>query len=170
MSPAGDPAPGGPDYVDHPAPSLVFVAFLIALTVTLVWTMVTMLRMPGALSRTDALVPLAVMGLSVLFLGFYFWPLFTTYYTLSPSGLLVRYGPWVRRYPWSDFKAARHRRGLYGSRLGWHEVCPCVRLTNAIRLERAWGRFHLFLTPKDPEAFLLRLSLLAPTLTSGSAS
>jgi len=164
---AGGPRPSGPDYVDHPAPSPVFLAFLVALMGTLVWAMVMMLRTPGALAQTDALVPLAVMGLSVLLLGLYFWPLFATYYTLSPAGLLVRWGPWARYYPWSDFKTARHRRGL---RTGWASVAPCVRLTNGILLERQRGWRHLYLTPRDPEGFLMRLSQFAPTLTSGLPS
>jgi len=169
-TPAGGPEPGGPEYVDHPAPSPVFLAFLVVMMGTLVWAMVMMLRTPGALAQTDALVPLAVMGLSLLCLGFYFWPLFATYYALSPAGLLVHYGPWVRRYPWSDFKTARHRRGLFAQRIGWPSVTPCVRLTNGIRLERQRGWRHLYLTPRDPEAFLMRLSQFAPTLTSGSPS
>jgi len=134
---------------------------------TLVWAMVMMLTAPRGLQDPAAPVPLAVMGLSLLCLGLYFWPLFATYYTLSPAGLFVRWGPWARYYPWSDFKTARHRRG---QRIGWASVAPCVRLTNGILLERQRGWRHLYLTPSDPEAFLLRLSQFAPTLTSGLPS
>jgi hypothetical protein len=110
-------------------------------------------------------IPIAVVGLTFMILCFYFWPLYTTYYTLSPDGLVVRYGPWKKQYSWSEFAAAGWLRGMFATRIGWPSVTPCVRLTDAVELRRKKRGFGLYLTPNDSRAFLKRVAELAPDLT-----
>jgi hypothetical protein len=107
-----------------------------------------------------------VLGISVAALGFQFWPLYKTYYTLSVTGIQVRYGPWTREYPWSGFTAAYWRRGMFTTRIGWPSITPCVRLTDGVQLRRRTGRFALYLTPNDSRAFLRKIGDLAPELTA----
>jgi len=152
----------GPEYVDHPAPSIVFQIMLGTVMVAMLATI------PAAIQEASGASPSFVpLGLAVIFfviLGFYFWPLHATYYSLGPAGLRVRYGPWRREYPWDLFRAVRWRKGLFATRIGWPTVTPCVRLTNAVILRRTTGWFDLYLTPRDPEALLRRLSEVAPNL------
>ena len=153
----------GPEYVDHPAPSVVFQIMLGAVMVAM------LASIPAAIQEASGPSPSFVpLGLAVIFsviLGFYFWPLHATYYSLGPAGLRVRWGPWRREYSWDDFRAVRWRKGLFATRIGWPTVTPCVRLTNAVILRRSTGWFDLYLTPRDPEALLRKLSEVAPTLT-----
>ena len=119
--------------------------------------------------EASPLVALAVRTLILLGLGilcFYFWPLYSTYYTLSSAGVQIRYGPWARQYAWSDFAAAYWQKGLFVTRIGWPSVTPCVRLTDGILLKRKTGRLGLYLTPNDPRAFLQRIAEFAPELTA----
>jgi hypothetical protein len=108
------------------------------------------------------------VGVAILAICFYFWPLYTTYYTLTPAGLLVRYGPWKHRYTWAEFVGATWQRGMFATRIGWPSVTPCVRLTDAVMLRRKGKLFGLYLTPNDSRAFLNRVSELAPALTRES--
>ena len=151
-------------YVDHPRPGVLILAINVFAVAGLGYALV--FATGGVLRTAFAWIPLTVMGGSLLLIGFFFWPLYSTYYTLSASGLVVRYGPWTRRYPYSDFTKARWKKGLFATRIGWFTVTPCVRLTNAVVLERPsrW-KLGLYLTPKDPKAFLERLSIFAPELT-----
>ncbi|HEU5309893.1 MAG TPA: hypothetical protein VFV24_00445 [Candidatus Eisenbacteria bacterium] len=110
-------------------------------------------------------IPLAFMGLCLAVVCFYYWPLYATYYTLSHDGIHVRYGPWSRKYAWSEFACATWQRGMFAMRIGWPSVTPCVRLTDAVLLRRNRRGFGLFLTPNDSRAFLRRVSKLAPDLT-----
>jgi hypothetical protein len=150
-------------YVDHPAPSAILMVLLLF---TLGALLVAILSMLG---RSSGGAPIAAWALMVLSLGllcFFFWPLYSTYYTLGQSGLEVRYGPWTRRYPWSDFVTAYWQKGMFATRIGWPSVTPCVRLTNCVLLKRGSRRFGLYLTPNDPKAFLKRIAEFAPGLTS----
>lgn len=107
-------------------------------------------------------VALAIVVGSTLF---YVWVFSTTYYTVDAEGIQVRYGPWTRRYPWSDFSAAYWQKGMFASRIGWPSATPCVRLTDAVLLKRKGKWLGLYLTPNDSRAFLARISELAPELT-----
>jgi len=145
--------------VDHPAPSVsIIMLFLITLAVMLVALVPSVREAPPGLW--------AVILLPFGILCFYFWPLYSTYYSLSQSGLEVRYGPWTRRYPWSDFVTAYWQKGMFATRIGWPSITPCVRLTNGVLLKRGRGGFGLYLTPNDPKAFLQRVGEFAPELTS----
>src|SRR5437762_10660882 len=148
-------------YVDHPAPSpFLMTLFLVALGAVLV-------VIPTALDAAggEKIFVAAALGLTVAVLCFYFWPLYSTYYTVSAEGLMVRYGPWRRQYPWSDFVTAYWQRGMFVSRIGWPSVTPCVRLTNGVPFKRRTGWFGLYLTPNDPRAFLRKVAEFAPDLT-----
>jgi hypothetical protein len=156
------PDPRGPKYVDHPAPSgptafvIFFLLFLVAAGIPVLLTSVK----DGSWGAF-----LAILLLTIAITFFFLWQIYTTYYTLSPEGIHIRYGPWERLYPWSDFKAAFWRKGMFASRIGWPSVTPCVRFTNCVQLARKKGWFPLYLTPNDPRAFLARLSEFAPELT-----
>jgi len=154
-------------YVDHPAPSVGLMAILMVAVVAVLAGIPAILRSssPGEFSAIPGLV-WASIALAVGVLGFYLWPLYTTYYTVSQAGLEVRYGPWTRLYPWSDFVTAYWQKGMFATRIGWPSVTPCVRLTNAVLLKRNAKWFGLYLTPNDPKAFLRRIAEFAPELTS----
>jgi len=150
-------------FVDHPAPSpILMLGMLFVVGAFLV-------SVPGFLEKASEDAAswglFAVTGIAILAVCFYFWPIYTTYYTLSRTGLLVRYGPWKRRYTWSEFQAATWQRGMFATRIGTPSVTPCVRLTDAVMLRRKGKVFGLYLTPNDSRAFLKRLSELAPELT-----
>lgn len=150
-------------YVDHPAPSVGLMALLSFVLGALI------VSIPVALDPSYGGASLwfwVVIVLPVGILCFYFWPLYSTYYTVSATGLEVRYGPWTRRYPWSDFVTAYWQKGMFATRIGWPSVTPCVRLTNCVLLKRAARGFGLYLTPNDPKAFLHRVAEFAPGLTS----
>ena len=159
----------GPErkYVDHPAPSVALMVILLVAVGAILAGIPVILRpsSSGATAANPALV-WASIALAVGVLGFYFWPLYTTYYTVSQAGLEVRYGPWTRLHPWSDFATAYWQKGMFSTRIGWPSVTPCVRLTNAVLLKRKARWFGLYLTPNDPKAFLRRIAEFAPELTS----
>lgn len=150
-----------PRYVDHPAPDLLIMTLLMVSLVALLAVI------PSALheSARQTLVILAVIGTIAVAICFYFWPLYTTYYTVSAEGVLVHYGPWRRLHPWSDFAVAYWQKGMFATRIGWPSVTPCVRLTNAVLLKRKSRGLGLYLTPNDPQAFLMKVSEFAPDLT-----
>ncbi len=102
----------------------------------------------------------------VAIVGFYFWAFYSTYYAVSAKGIDIRYGPWTRTYPWSDFTAAYWQKGMFATRIGWPSVTPCVRLTDAVLLKRKKRGFGLYLTPNDPRAFLQKVAGFAPELTA----
>jgi hypothetical protein len=155
--------PDTPRYVDHPVPS---AAIMILLTLGVVGLLLSFpFLIEGASQGAGSWAPIAVVGVSLATVCFYFWPLYTTYYTLSPDGIMVRYGPWRKRYTWSEFAAAGWLRGMFATRIGWPSVTPCVRLTDAVELRRKKGGFGLYLTPNDSRAFLKRVAELAPDLT-----
>ena len=150
-------------YVDHPAPSVGLV------TILLLAIFATVAVIPETLSAPSSQlsVPIWVaIVLTVAILCLFFWPLYSTFYTVSPEGLRVRYGPWTRHYPWSDFVTAYWQKGMFATRIGWPSVTPCVRLSNGVLLKRRAKRFGLYLTPNDPRAFLLKIAEFAPDLTA----
>lgn len=149
--------------MDHPAPGVGVMAILISSVCGLIVAILAMLHMPTAEVPRLAW-PIAALTLVVV--CFYFWPLYSTYYTVSAAGIEVRYGPWIRSYPWSDFAAAYWQRGLFATRIGWPSVTPCVRLSDGVLLKRRAKRLGLYVTPNDPRAFLLKIAEFAPDLTA----
>jgi hypothetical protein len=154
---------GNKKYVDHPAPSVVMVAILLLVIAGVIATV------PGVRGPSNEATPVLfwiVIGSVLVITAFYFWPFYSTYYTVSAEGIEVRYGPWTRRYPWSEFATAYWQKGMFATRIGWPSVTPCVRLTNAVLLKRRAKGFGLYLTPNDPRAFLQRITEFAPELTA----
>lgn len=157
------PEPTGQKFVDHPAPSVTLVVMLMV-------TMFAVLLMTPLFQASyhGANLPIhlwILFGAMPLILLFYFWPIYTTYYTILPIGIEVRYGPWKKTYPWSDFTTVYWQKGMFGTRIGWPSVTPCVRLTNAVLLKRPhW--LGLYLTPNDPRAFIQKIGEFAPQLTA----
>jgi hypothetical protein len=156
------PNSGTRKYVDHPAPSWVMVALLLFVICGLISIL------PGVRGPSQGTTPTiwVAMGLTLAVIAFYFWPIYSTYYTVSDAGLEVRYGPWTHLYPWSDFATAYWQKGLFATRIGWPSISPCVRLTNAVLLKRKTRGFGLYLTPNDPRAFLGKIGEFAPELTA----
>ena len=153
----------GRKYVDHPAPSIGLMAIL------LLAILVTVAAIPATLSTPASQVPVVIwvaIVLTVVMLCLFFWPLYSTFYTVSSEGLQVRYGPWIRHYAWSDFVTAYWQKGMFATRIGWPSVTPCVRMSNGVLLKRRAKRFGLYLTPNDPRAFLLKIAEFAPDLTA----
>lgn len=148
-----------PRYVDHPAPSV----FMMALVLFVVF--MVLLAIPSIQHEGAGLLPWVMLILTLAIMLFYCWPLYTTYYTVSAEGIQVRYGPWTRRFPWSDFSAAYWQRGVFATRIGMPSVTPCVRLTDAVLLKRRSKWLGLYLTPNDSRAFLTRIGEFAPELT-----
>ena len=159
---ADSPEQAGLKYVDHPAPSAVIVLLCL---ISIIGLGAALVAASGSVHTPVPPPAWGVMVGGVRVLGFYFWPFYATYYTLSDSGLVVRYGPWTRRYLYSDFVTAYWQRGMFATRIGWPSVTPCVRLTNAVLLKRKSSWFGLYLTPNDPRAFLNTLTRFAPELT-----
>jgi len=163
--------PNRPDrkYVDHPAPS-VGLMVLLSIALGALLAVIPGLLRPSSPDASSGIRGLAwvVTPLAIGAIGFYFWPLYTTYYTVSQAGLEVRYGPWTRRYSWSEFVTAYWQKGVFATRIGWPSVTPCVRLTDGVLLKRREKRFGLYLTPNDSTAFLRRIGEFAPELTSES--
>jgi hypothetical protein len=156
-------------YVDHPAPGIGLMALLfLSLGLLIAVIPATLPDPPRALSPLVLLTGPGVLFVLLAIFCFYFWPLYTTYYTVSSAGLQVRYGPWRRLYPWSDFTAAYWQKGLFVTRIGWPSVTPCVRLANGVLLHRRKRGFGLYLTPNDPRAFIRRIGEFAPELTAES--
>lgn len=146
-------------YVDHPAPGVFLMALMLVgliLTIKLATDMAT----DGGSALGWGLVAVVVA-----IIVFYSWAFYTTYYTIGAEGLEVRFGPWTRRYPWSDFGTAFWQRGMFASRIGWPSVTPCVRFTDAVLLKRRAKWLGLYLTPNDSRAFLVKISEFAPELT-----
>jgi hypothetical protein len=154
----------GRQYVDHPAPSAGFMAVLTIVLGALLVAITALVRESLHDAPAGPAWIAILLGLGVV--CFYFWPLYSTYYTVSETGLEVRYGPWTRSYPWSDFVTAYWQRGMFATRIGWPSVTPCVRLTDCVLLKRKARRFGLYLTPNEPKAFLHRIAEFAPELTS----
>ena len=152
----------GSEYVDHPSPSVWVTGINVAAIVFLLGALAMMAFQPSL--GPTAYVPMGVIGVCAAIIGFYFWPLNSTYYTLSASGLFVQYGPWKHLYPYTDFAAVRWKKGLFHLRIGWPSVTPCVRLSNAVIFKRRSRWLGLYLTPDNPETFLARLSQFAPEL------
>ena len=149
-------------YVDHPAPGIGLMAILL-LAVCAVTAAI-----PAILHESSREEPWLLAGILLILaiLCFYFWPLYSTYYTVSSAGIQVRYGPWLRQYPWSDFTTVYWQKGMFATRIGWPSVTPCVRLCDGVLLKRRARGFGLYLTPNDSRAFLGRIAEFAPDLTA----
>ncbi|HMI30188.1 MAG TPA: hypothetical protein VK527_00500 [Candidatus Limnocylindrales bacterium] len=145
-------------YVDHPAPSVGLMAILL----------LTIVGVIAALPPSAELSPAFLAGVLLILaiLCFYLWPLYSTYYTVSSAGIQVRYGPWTRQYPWSDFATVYWQKGLFATRIGWPSVTPCVRLSDGVLLKRRARGFGLYLTPNDSRALIRRIAEFAPDLTA----
>jgi hypothetical protein len=154
-------------YVDHPAPDIVLMAILLLAVCALIAAIPSILREPS-LEEPWLLLLTGLAGLVLILatLCFYFWPLYSTYYTVSSAGIQVRYGPWIREYPWSDFTTVYWQKGMFATRIGWPSVTPCVRLCDGVLLKRRTKRFGLYLTPNDSRAFLRKIAEFAPDLTA----
>ena len=154
-------------FVDHPAPSIGLMTILfVALGAVIAAVPTVFQALSGEEPFLFALAGRAATLLVAAVLCFYFWPLYSTYYTVSSAGIQVRYGPWTRQYPWSDFAAAYWQRGMFATRIGWPSVTPCVRLSDGVLLKRKTKGFGLYLTPNDPRAFLRKIAEFAPDLTA----
>lgn len=154
-------------YVDHPAPSVALMAILLLAVCALIAAAPALFQVssheaPSLFLWAGRAVNLAILGV----LCFYFWPLYSTYYTVSSPGIQVRYGPWTRQYPWSDFSTVYWQRGMFATRIGWPSVTPCVRLTDGVLLKRRERQLGLYITPNDSRAFLRRIAEFAPDLTA----
>ncbi|MBN1270535.1 MAG: hypothetical protein JXB04_13175 [Kiritimatiellae bacterium] len=156
-------------YIDHPAPGVGLMTLLmIGLCGMIVAMPVIFADLPA--DEVPAYVRILIaavvlFGLAVI--AFYFWPLYSTYYILAGGGITVKYGPWTRSYPWSDFEIAYWQKGVFVTRIGYPSISPCVRLTDGIVLRRK-GRSvfrALYLTPNDSRLFMEKLNAYAPDLT-----
>jgi hypothetical protein len=152
-------------YVDHPAPG-IGLSLLHLLLIGVLIAAIPATVFPGARSPLAFLTGPGFVLLMLAILCFYYWPLYATYYTVSSAGLQVRYGPWRRLYPWSDFTTAYWQRDVFVTRIGWPSVTPCVRLTDGVLLRRGTRRFGLYLTPNDSRLFIRRIGEFAPALTA----
>jgi len=153
-------------FVDHPAPSTGLMALLMVAAVGFVAVISIVIKTPPGFFPSW-FVP-AIVVVLILFevvLGFSFWLLHSTYYTIDKKGIRVRYGPSNKYYRWEDFSTVHWRNGMFTVKIGWHWVTPCVRLSNAVALHRKNRRWPLYLTPNDPRAFLDKITLFAPELT-----
>jgi len=150
-------------YVDHPAPSVVMVTILL---LVIGGVLASIPNAPAPSHGASPTLFWVVIGSALAITAFYFWPLYSTYYTIRAEGIEVRYGPWTRHYPWSDFAVAHWQKGMFATRIGWPSVTPCVRLTDAVLLKRRAKRFGLYLTPNDTRAFIQRITEFAPELTA----
>jgi len=153
-------------YVDHPAPSVGLITIYLLAISGMIVAMPALFEIPSA-EVPPCFLPtvwfILILGLTIL--CFYSWPIYATYYTLTLTGIQVRYGPWIRDYRWSDFETVYWQKGMFATRIGWPSVTPCVRLSDGILLKRRAKRFGLYLTPNDPRAFIQRIAEFAPELT-----
>jgi hypothetical protein len=154
-------------YVDHPAPSVGLMIILLLALCGVFAALPSIFETPARAASPVLLLATRALAVFVLaLLGVFLWPLYSTYYTLSPAGIEVRYGPWTRRYAWSEFHTVFWQRGMFATRIGWPPVTPCVRLTDAVLLKRPGKWLGLYLTPNDSRAFLQRIAEFAPDLTA----
>lgn len=150
------------DYIDHPQPGtgliIIMALFLIGFLVAL----------PAVLLADEALWIRALicilLGSGIAVLVFAFKLVHNTWYQIDHQGLVVKYGSAKTSFPWSEFKDARHKPGLFALKIGWLRVTPCVRLSNAVVLRRQNANFPLYLTPSDPMDFLDRIRQIQPDL------
>jgi len=112
-----------------------------------------------------ALTVVAVLILFIAVLCLAFWLLYSAYYTVDRNGITVRYGPATHAYRWEEFETVHWRRGMFATKIGWPSVTPCVRLSNALALQRRDRWWPLYLTPNDPKAFAAAITRFAPELT-----
>jgi hypothetical protein len=154
-------------FVDHPAPSIGLFTLFVGIICLLI------AAIPNAISDIPkeelgspaAIGVYTILGLSIVILSFYMWPLYTTYYIVDKSGIMVKYGPWTHVSRWDDFKTVYWQKGMFVSKIGWPSINPCVRLSNGLVLARKHKTWGLYITPNDPEAFIRKIEVFAPELT-----
>ena len=151
-------------YIDHPCPGagllIIMALFLSGFLVAL-----------PAVLLADARLALRILisALLVIFTGiliYSFWLMHAVWYKVDGDGIEVKFGSAKSSYPWSDFKDARHKPGIFALKIGWLRMTPCVRLKNAIVLRRENSRIPLFVTPSIPEEFLEKVRQIEPRLFS----
>ncbi|UCE36984.1 MAG: hypothetical protein JSW00_16050 [Thermoplasmata archaeon] len=155
---------GSKRYVDHPAPSVFIFSILLISFLACIFGAALAIYVAHALPVWIAFSFVGIMIMAAGICGFFLWPMYTTYYTIEPDGIGVRYGPWKKTYYWVEFERAYLNLGIFSARIGWPSVTPCVRMTDAVVFKRkkGWG---LYLTPNDPREFLKRVSIFARDLT-----
>ena len=154
-------------YVDHPAPSIgLFTLFVGIICFMIAAIPIAISDIPKEeLGSSAAIGVYAILGFSIAILSFYLWPLYTTYYIVDKTGIMVKYGPWTHISRWDDFETVYWQKGMFVSKIGWPSINPCVRLSNGLvfpRKKKTWG---LYITPNDPEAFIRKIEMFAPELT-----
>jgi hypothetical protein len=155
-SPHGDPA-----HVDHPGPSVVLVALYAVILAIVAWTWAVAFRAGDSSGAIQ--IDRILASVVALILAFHLWQISKTYYTLSGAGIEVRYGPWTRLYPWTDFVGVSAKRGLFATRIGWPSVTPCVRMWNGVVLKRRRGFFGpIVLAPEANQGPLLGIFITGP--------
>jgi len=153
-------------FVDHPAPGIGLMAIMILAAVGFAVAMrFVFLIPPGEVPSWFVPTAVALLVFFLAVLCFSFWLVYTTYYILDKKGVTVKYGPWTSTYRWEDFRTVYWRRGAFTTKIGWPSVTPCVRLSNAVALQRKNKWWPLYLTPNDPKAFIEKITLFAPELT-----
>jgi len=151
-------------FVDHPAPSVFIFSCLLFGFLGCIFGFIAIIWAASILPVLVIIFLGVIIVLGAVLCAFYLWPIYDTYYTIAPSGITVKYGPWVHTYPWDVFEHVYVRKGMFSSRIGWASVTPCVRLTNAVEFKRKEG-WSLFITPNDIRDFLQKVSLFADDLT-----
>lgn len=152
----------GTPIIDHPQPgsgllilmALFLIGFLAAIPAV-------MLAEAGLGIRVLVSILLVIFS-TILVYGF--WLLQNTWYQADHEGIGVKFGPAEVNFLWSEFREVRYKPGLFGLKIGWARVTPCVRLRNALVFRRERSSLPLFLTPSDPEDFLERIRLVRPGL------
>ena len=152
-------------HVDHPTPSMFMVVMLVGSIIGMLAVIPVMMAIPAEEAPPPVLLLTYLsVAIGVAAMGFYLWPMYSTYYTVEKRGLTVNYGPWFRHFSWNEFETARRKEGTITTSVGMPSATPCVRLTDGIILKRKHRARGLCLTPDSCETFMARLSDVAPDL------
>lgn len=149
-------------FSDHPEPGSGLITIMALFLIGFLAAVPAVLLADISLGIRVASTLLLVICLSILIYAF--WLIHHVWYKIDPEGVVVIYGPAEASFSWSEFKDARHKPGVFGLKIGWLRVTPCVRLKNAVVLRRQHSRVPLFLTPSDPREFLDRIRPIQPSL------
>jgi hypothetical protein len=122
-------------YIDHPAPSIGLVLLFFGIIGFLIAAIpLAIADIPKQeLCSSVAISVYAILGFSIAFLSFYFWPLYTTYYIVDKTGITVKYGPWTHVSQWDDFKTVYRQKGMFVTKIGWPSI-------NVTRQNASWGK------------------------------
>ena len=148
--------------IDHPEPEFGLLLIMALFLIGFLAAIPAVLLMDAGLGIRILISILLIFLTAVLVYAF--WLLHNTWYQADQEGISVKYGPAGINFLWSEFKEVRHQPGIFGLKIGWLQVTPCVRLSNALVFRRERPRLPLFLTPSDPEDFLERIRLIQPGL------